>query len=190
MKKIGRPCKITPELTASIVEFIQQGCDQKTACNLAGVPYSCYNEWKAKGSEGKEPYATFLSVTSQARNGHKHRLIKLIMAGAGGLLPRPADWRAAAWLLEKGWPLEYGDRLAVEADPSPMPMTLVLSTNGKERKTTFKEAQEILCSGFPIRDKYEPPGELAPITTDGGLVEDDDDDGLGGNGNGAPRFHR
>jgi hypothetical protein len=37
---------MSPELTNQIVEFIQQGCDQKTACNLAGVPYSCYNEWK------------------------------------------------------------------------------------------------------------------------------------------------
>jgi hypothetical protein len=50
---------MSPELTNQIVEFIQQGCDQKTACNLAGAPYSCYNEWKEKGSEGKEPYATF-----------------------------------------------------------------------------------------------------------------------------------
>jgi hypothetical protein len=62
---------MSPELTNQIVEFIQQGCDQKTACNLAGVAYSYYNEWKEKGSEGKEPYATFLSVISYATS---HRL--------------------------------------------------------------------------------------------------------------------
>jgi hypothetical protein len=130
---------MSPALTNQIVEFIQQGCDQKTACNLAGVPYSCYNERKEKGSEGKEPYATFLSVISRARDEHKHLLIKLVMAGARGLLPRPADWRAASWLLEKGWPLEYGDRppVATESIPaSPTPdMTLVLSMpNGEKRE--------------------------------------------------------
>ena len=163
MKKRGRPTKLNDELTNRIVDFINQGCDQKTACNLAGVPYSCFNEWKQKGSEGKEPYAAFLSVISRARDEHKHLLIKLVMAGARGLLPRPADWRAASWLLEKGWPLEFGDRpsVATEAIPAaPMPLTLVLSMpDGKKRETRFQEAQEILCGGFPIRDTYELPTE-------------------------------
>ena len=32
------------------------------------------------------------------------------------MLPRHADWKAAAGRLEKGWPLEYGDRRPL---PSP-----------------------------------------------------------------------
>jgi hypothetical protein len=51
--------------------------------------------------------------------------------------------------------------VATEPIPvSPMPpLTVVLSTNGKKRETTFQEAQEILCGGFPIRDTYELPTE-------------------------------
>ena len=168
MKKRGRPTKLTDELTNQIVEFINQGCDQKTACNLAGVPYSCFNEWKQKGSEGKEPYATFFSVISQARDTHKHLLIRLVMAGAKGVLGRWADWKAASWLLSKGWPKEFGDRIAVESEPaSPMqPLTIVLSTpDGKKREASFKEAEKILCAGFTRRD--EPPEESEPGNSDG-----------------------
>jgi hypothetical protein len=163
MKKRGRPSKLDDEVTSRILGFIEQGCDQKTACNLAGVPYSCFNEWKQKGSEGKEPYATFFSVISRARDEHKHLLIRLVMAGAKGALGRWADWRGASWLLSKGWPLEFGDRppVATEAIPAaPMPpMTLILSMpNGEKRKTTFEEAEKIFCN-FPRTDTYQPPAE-------------------------------
>jgi transposase len=162
MKKRGRPCKITPELTERVVDLIKQGLTQKDACNLAGLAYSTYNEWKAKGDKGIQPFAEFFSVTSRARNEHKAYLLKIVQAGATGMLPRFADWKAASWLLSKGWPLQYGDRIAVETDPIPVspmpPLTLLFSMpNGKKQKTTFKEAQEILCAGFPIRD--EPPDE-------------------------------
>jgi hypothetical protein len=170
MKKRGRPTKLNDELTNRIVEFIQQGCNQKTACNLAGVPYSCFNEWKQKGNEGNEPYATFFSVISRARDEHKHLLINLVMAGARGLLPRPADWKAASWLLSKGWPLEFGDRIAVETDPVPVssmpPMNLILSMpDGTQRPTSFTEAEKILCAGFTRRDEI--PEESEPGNSDG-----------------------
>jgi hypothetical protein len=112
--------------------------------------------WKEKGSEGKEPYATFLSVISRARDEHKHLLIKLVMAGARGLLPRPADWKASAWLLSKGWPLEFGDRPPVATEPaSPMPpLTLLFSMpNGEKRPIDFEAAEKIFCGDFPRRDQ-------------------------------------
>jgi hypothetical protein len=94
----------------------------------------------------------------------------LVMAGARGLLPRPADWKAASWLLSKGWPLEFGDRIAVETDPVPVssmpPMNLILSMpDGTQRPTSFTEAEKILCAGFTRRD--EPPEESEPGNSDG-----------------------
>ena len=45
-------------------------------------------------------------------------------------------------------------------------MQLLLSMpNGEKRETTFKEAQEILCGGFPIRD--EPPDDELGNDADG-----------------------
>ena len=93
-------------------------------------------------------------------------------------MPRPADWRAASFLLERGWPLEFGaveDRpLPVEPGDEPkkkkeISWALVINTNGQ----SLKEMVD-----FPIRDKYEPP-------EDGELINGPDDLG---NGNG-PRFN-
>src|SRR5437016_5296091 len=103
MKKRGRPTKLNAELTERVTGFIAEGLTQKDACNLAGLSYTVYREWKAKGDEGIEPYATFFSDTSRVRNEWKHKLIKLVAFGARGLLPRPGDWRAASWLLSRGW---------------------------------------------------------------------------------------
>jgi hypothetical protein len=120
----GRKCTITAQLTERIIEFIRQGCDQATACSLADLPYRTFKDWKARGQNCEEPYVEFFSALSRARNEHKCLLIKLVMAGARGLLPRPADWKAASWLLSKGWPLEFGDWRPlpppVPAEPQPV----------------------------------------------------------------------
>ena len=108
--KRGRPTKLNDVLTKRICVHLEKGIDQKTSCNLAGVPYPTFNEWKTRGQKGEEPFASFFSVISRTRDRHKSRLIKIVLDAAEGLLPRHADWKAASWLLEKGWPLEYGDR--------------------------------------------------------------------------------
>jgi hypothetical protein len=106
----GRPSKLNDAVTRCICAYLKKGVDQKTACSLAKVPYSTYNEWKARGQKGEEPFVSFFSVISRARDRHKARLLRIVLDAAEGLLPRHADWKAASWLLEKGWPLEYGDR--------------------------------------------------------------------------------
>jgi hypothetical protein len=112
----GRKTRLDEALTKRICALLAKGLDQKSACNLAKIPYSTYNEWKARGQNGEEPFASFFSVISRARDRHKSRLLKIVLDAAEGLLPRHADWKAASWLLEKGWPLEYGDRRPL---PSP-----------------------------------------------------------------------
>ena len=56
------------------------------------------------------------------------------------------------------------------------PVKIVLSTpDGKTKPVSFKQAEKVFCGGFPIRDKYEPPEELANFTTqpsDGELRDD------------------
>jgi len=118
-KKQGRPTKISAALTERVRSLLAKGCDQKTACNLAGVPYSTYNEWKERGQKREEPYATFFSVISRVRDTHKLRLLKIVNDAGEGLLPRHADWKAAAWQLERGWPNEFApyDRRPLPIEP-------------------------------------------------------------------------
>jgi len=106
----GRPSKCNTAVTRRISTFVRNGVDQKTACSLVKIPYSTFNEWKTRGQNGEEPFASFFSVISRARDRHKARLLQIVLNAAEGVLPRHADWKAAGWLLEKGWPLEFGDR--------------------------------------------------------------------------------
>jgi hypothetical protein len=88
--KRGRPTKLSARVTKRIVAHLEKGVNQKTACSLAKIPYSTLAH--ARLPQGAP-------AQDCARCGRR-------------LLPRHADWKAASWLLEKGWPLELatGDR--------------------------------------------------------------------------------
>jgi hypothetical protein len=53
------------------------------------------------------------------RDKRKLRLIQTMNDAMEGTLPRHADWKAAAWLLEKGWPLEFApyERRPIPVEP-------------------------------------------------------------------------
>jgi hypothetical protein len=139
----------------------EQIVDQKTACNLAGVPYSTYNEWKARGDKDEEPFASFFSVISRARDKHELRLLKIINDAAEGTLPRHADWKAAAWQLERGWPKKYApfDRrpIPVEDDfgkPKQFDVAIICKTE--------KPLDELL--NFPVAPVAEPAAPKPAIS--------------------------
>jgi hypothetical protein len=150
--KRGRPIKLDAALTKRVCAFLGQGVNQKTACNLAGIPYSTYNEWKQRGERDEEPFASFFSVTSRARDKHELRLLKIINDAAEGTLPRYADWKAAAWQLERGWPLEFApyDRrpLPTEEDPDKKKINMAIVCN------ITKPLEELL--NFPMEGDVEP----------------------------------
>src|SRR5439155_19112745 len=91
----GRKSLLNAALTKRICKLLAQGCDQKTACNLAGCSYSTFNGWKERGQKGEAPFASFFCVISRARDTHKLRLIKVVVAAAD------KDARHAEWLLER-----------------------------------------------------------------------------------------
>jgi hypothetical protein len=154
--KRGRKPKITAALTKRVSNLLSQGLDQKSACTLVGVPYSTYNDWKAKSEEGVEPYASLFSVISRTRDRFKLRLLNLVVDGAEGKLPRHADPRCAQWLLERSWPLEFApyDRRPIPVEPDTKTdqqrMSVGIFINPENRP-----AETI--GVFPIRDT--PAGE-------------------------------
>ena len=68
--------------------------------------------WKQKGEKDQEPYASFFSAASRARDTHKARLLKIVIDAAN------KDARHAEWLLEKGWPREFGRNVIVMQEPA------------------------------------------------------------------------
>jgi hypothetical protein len=55
LKRRGRRTILNRGLQKRICALLAKGLDQKSACNLAKIPYSTYNEWKARGQNGEEP---------------------------------------------------------------------------------------------------------------------------------------
>jgi hypothetical protein len=167
----GRPSKLNDTVTRCICAYLKKGVDQKTACSLAKVPYSTYNEWKTRGQNGEEPFASFFFVISRARDRHKARLLKIVLDAAEGVLPRHADWKAASWFLEKGWPLEYGDRR-----PLPIPLeeptsigVKFIATLPSGQKADLEEIMAVVraqreAAAQPREPHAPPPSENEPMT--------------------------
>jgi hypothetical protein len=66
-----------------------------------------------RGENGEEPFASFFSAATQAREQHKAKLIGVVMEAAH------KDARHAEWLLERQFPAEFApfDRRPVPVEP-------------------------------------------------------------------------
>lgn len=124
---VSTPTKCTPETTAAICASIRKGMPKCQAAALAGVNVKNVEDWQAKGAAGDDPYADFARQYAEARADRVQQLIAVIEEGARAYDAGPghvkADWKAAAWLLEKGEPLLFGSRAKVEvtgADGGPV----------------------------------------------------------------------
>jgi len=111
---IGRPSKLTEELVKEICNYIEQGNTYDRACRLAGISDSIFYKWKARGEkEGEGVYFHFLQATLKAGEKFKQTNIDIIQQAA-----KDGTWQAAAWLLERKHPEEFGrrDRVAISMD--------------------------------------------------------------------------
>ena len=137
---MGRPTKLTDELKADILKFIEGGSFVEDACILAGVHKSQFYRWKKRAEDeearvaenpkqrkirkSEQPFIDFRDATTRARTCAKNAALKIIMdASVDRPFPkreddepmtRFGDWRASAWFLEKSFPAEYGKQQKVE----------------------------------------------------------------------------
>jgi hypothetical protein len=101
MKRCGRRSILNQKLQRRICGLLSEGSAIKSACIICGIGERTYYDWRGKGSAGEEPFATFFSAVTRAREAHKANLIERIVAAA------KADWKAASWLLERQFPNEF-----------------------------------------------------------------------------------
>ena len=100
---MARPRKLSPELTAKIVERIIEGNRPQLAANMVGISSSTFFEWMSKG---KNLEAEFLEFSEAITRAFAQAVILKI-----GIIHRAAtkgDWRASAYWLEKNCPEIYG----------------------------------------------------------------------------------
>lgn len=119
---LGRPTILTPELTTEIRDYIRGGMTQREAAQRAGIHEGTFRRWIAVGRNYAEHhqthntpppnagpndhhYATFFATIMQARAEAEGLFIGVIREAA-----RNAEWKAAAWWLERSIPERWGKR--------------------------------------------------------------------------------
>ena len=115
----GRPLLLTDELSAIICGHIEEGVPIKYAAQMAGVKYPTVNEWESRGRDPNETnavFARFADAMAVARAKQASRLVKAIEDA--GHIPNEKtgqrDWRAHAWLLERGHRDDFGPKSKTE----------------------------------------------------------------------------
>ena len=105
---MGRPTKLTPDVQEFIVDGINAGLTFGLTCARAGVNPATFYRWLEKGETAKSGvYSEFCDTVSRAKADSALRLVSQIT------LQAPTDWRAAAFMLERRFPDDYGRRTEV-----------------------------------------------------------------------------
>jgi hypothetical protein len=108
---MARPIKLTPAVHDAIVKLVGSGAFVETACEEVGIHKATYYRWLELAEDPDETdsrYAAFYDAVTRARAEFENRTLDVIARA------RPADWKAAAWLLERLHPTRYSNMRKVE----------------------------------------------------------------------------
>jgi transposase len=118
--------KLTRELVDEIAGLKGDGLCDADIIAAIGVHQATYYRWLKEGEEARSGVKRALyDEVKKAESQYKRRLLTTIRGAAES---RAQYWTAAAWLLERKYPMEYGrmDRRADEAREAPVQLTLGL----------------------------------------------------------------
>jgi hypothetical protein len=125
--KAGRPTDLTPELQDRICNFLRAGAYVETAAQACGVNKTTLYLWLKRGA--KEPGTPFEAFSNAVQEAMAYaelrdiRTIDSVAIGAPAELDKegrqirpaiPADWKAAAWRLERKFPKRWGRKQQIQ----------------------------------------------------------------------------
>ena len=115
---MARPTKLTPDVQEAIVDGINAGLTFRLSCARAGLDPATFYRWLEKGEAAKSGvFSEFCDTVSRAKADSAMRLVSQIT------LQAPTDWRAAAFMLERRFPDDYGKRSEITGkDGGPVKM--------------------------------------------------------------------
>ena len=102
---MSRPTKMTAETVDGVLAALRAGLSFRLASEAVGINPDTLHEWRqGRFPRGADPAvkATFSEGITRARAQGAARLVTIINRAA------PDDWRAAAWLLERTHPADFG----------------------------------------------------------------------------------
>ena len=118
--------KLTNKLVEQIVELKRDGLCDADIIEAIGLDPSTFYRWLKDGENAKSGVKrTLFEELKKAEALYKKSLLTTIKSA---VMSRAQYWTAAAWLLERKYPMEYGkmERKAEESDNAPVQLTLGL----------------------------------------------------------------
>ena len=103
-KKPGRPTLLNPARQSVLLNAIKEGMPLKQAAEIAGISYDTLNHWRNRGEVECSPpeYRQFCQLLRRSQAVAMQVNLSYIHQAAS------RDWRAAAWMLERRFPDEFG----------------------------------------------------------------------------------
>mgnify|MGYP001136552653 CR=1 FL=1 len=98
---MARPTKYTPQTVARLLDGIRLGLTYRLAAAYAGIDYATFCRWRMR-------YASFATQLQEAE-AHAAAVVMARIHHAAA-----SDWRAAAWMLERRYPEDFGPRQRLE----------------------------------------------------------------------------
>lgn len=118
----GRQSKYNAERHKKIVKAVRKGNSLATAGRLAGLGKDTINDWLVHGRKHQEQYPEFAKLVADIEQAQAEREAEHVAKiERAALADGPKDWQAAAWMLERKNPQDWGrkDKVQVEA-PKPL----------------------------------------------------------------------
>ena len=90
------------EVIQAVLRAIRKGAHSEIAAAACGVSIRTWQEWRQKGRNGVEPYASLETQIERAEAKAELGYVARIK------LKSARDWKADAWLLERSRPQRWG----------------------------------------------------------------------------------
>lgn len=103
---MGARTLFTPDRLERFAQALELGSTIRHACAYAGFAERTYYGWQKDAEDNPDsPYAEILTIRREAEaRGMMANLARIQKAAKEG------TWQAAAWMLERKWPQDYGRR--------------------------------------------------------------------------------
>lgn len=110
----GRPTKLNDITQAKVCDALRRGATHKLAAMYAGIGRSTFQRYLARGAKEESGiYRDFKDAVTRAETEGAMSLLDMIKAAA---TEDSREWRAAAWLLERRYPDQYGKAVVVSEE--------------------------------------------------------------------------
>lgn len=109
---MARTTILTPDIIETIGRLIDSGLTITAICGAIGVTPAAFYQWMNKGQQAEaDPiYIELVDTVQKSRAALQARWLSRIEDAAAD----PKTWTAAAWLLERSFPQDFGRRTSVD----------------------------------------------------------------------------